>query len=109
MGPHLQDSTNQAVNMISNGDLNNVSSMRATDRPLRDPDYAYRALAIPATSEDAQLRQLYRPFLLHDSIQAKDWVSCLELATVTKMSEENFKETGNRLRVLVLYGSLRKR
>ena len=83
--------------------------MRATNKPVRDSEYAYRCLAILANSEDSGLRELYRPFLLRDDIQGIDWVSRLELATVTKMAEEDFKKTGERLRVLVLYGSLRKR
>ncbi len=109
MAPRIQNGTAQAMNTISNGDLNNVSAMRATDKPQRDPDYAYRTLAIPPSLDDIELRQGYRPFLSHDAIQETDWVSRLELATVTKMAEEDFKKTGERLRVLVLYGSLRKR
>ena len=93
----------------STGDLNNVSAMRATEKPMRDPDYAYRTLAISEKSEGPGIRQRYRPFLLDNNIQSTDWISRLELATVSKMADEDMQRTGERLRVLVLYGSLRKR
>lgn len=83
--------------------------MRPIDKPVRDPEYAYRSLAIPAHAEEPGIRQLYRPFLLQDDIRSTDWVSHLELATVTKMAEEDLQTTGERVRVLVLYGSLRQR
>jgi arsenical resistance protein ArsH len=109
MASYLENGLTKVHHATSDGDLNNISVMRAADKPIRDPDYAYRSLAIPAISEDPELRQLYRPFLLEDSIQATDWISRLELATVTEMAEGDIKKTGERLRVLVLYGSLRKR
>lgn len=83
--------------------------MRAAEKPIRDPQYAYRSLSIPAHCEESEFRKRYRPFLLDESIQVTDWISRLELATVTKMAEEEFKNTGRRLQVLVLYGSLRER
>jgi arsenical resistance protein ArsH len=109
MAPYLQDGTAPVVHSTSTGDLNNVSAMRATEKPIRDPEYAHRTLAIPVQSEDPDFRKRYRPFVSEDSAQNTDWVSRLELATVTKMAEEDIKKTGQRLRVLVLYGSLRKR
>ncbi len=91
------------------GDLNNVSAMRATELPRRDPAFAYRCLAIEPQEDDPVVRRLYRPFLLSDDILHTDWVSKLELATATKMADEDLHKTGSRLKVLVLYGSLRRR
>lgn len=93
----------------SQGDLNNVSAMRLTERPETDPEFAYRSLAIPAEDDDAEVRQRYRPFLLPTTeSSATDWVGRLELATVTKLAHEDFERTASRLKVLVLYGSLRQ-
>jgi arsenical resistance protein ArsH len=109
MATYPQNGTSHAMHTTSSGDLNNISAMRATEKPLRDPEYAYRTLAVSANSEDSEFRNLYRPFLLDDTIQRTDWVSRLELATVVKMAEGDFNKTGERLKVLVLYGSLRTR
>jgi arsenical resistance protein ArsH len=109
MAPYLENQTGPIVDATLNGDLNNVSAMRATEKPMRDPKYAYRTLAIPAKSEDPEFRKRYRPFLLDDIVRNTDWISQLELATITKLAEEDIERTGERVRVLVLYGSLRKR
>ncbi|KAK5280071.1 hypothetical protein LTR43_012434 [Exophiala xenobiotica] len=92
-----------------NGDLNNTVSMRVVLQPQRHPDFAFRSLAIPASIDDSTLRSRYRPFLLPDRIQYDDWVSRLELATVAELAYNDFKTTGERIKVLVLYGSLRQR
>lgn len=92
-----------------NGDLNNTASMRVVLKPQRHPDFAFRSLAIPASIDHSTLRSRYRPFLLPDKIQCDDWVSRLELATVTEMAYNDFKITGERIKVLILYGSLRQR
>ncbi|KPI37513.1 NADPH-dependent FMN ArsH [Cyphellophora attinorum] len=91
------------------GDLNNISSMRLTKAPSRDPDFAYRSLAISAEDDDPVVRTRYRPFLLPAELEQRDWVSKLELATVTKMAYEDFEKTSSRPKVLVLYGSLRQK
>ena len=94
----------------AHGDLNNTSSMRAIELPAPDPLFAYKSLAISeGEEEDSDLRAKYRPFLLPAEIRTSDWISRLELATVTKLAHADFRETGMRLRVLVLYGSLRNR
>lgn len=93
----------------SRGDLNNESAMRATEPPRRDPAFAYRSLAITPDEDDPDIREKYRPFLLAEDVQTTDWVSQLELATAAKMAHEDYQRTGSRLKVLVLYGSLRKR
>ena len=66
-------------------------------------------LAIPAHEDDAEVRAKYRPFLLENEGEPSDWVSQLELDVALQMARRNLEETGSRLKVLVLYGSLRKR
>lgn len=51
----------------------------------------------------------YRPFLLDEQTRSTDWISALELETVTEMARRDLLTTSQPLRVLVLYGSLRKR
>jgi len=91
------------------GDLNNTSSMRHIEEIHADPEFAYRSLAIPTEEDDAETLTKYRPFLLDEAVAAQDWVAKLELATATEMSHNDIKKTGERLKVLVLYGSLRAR
>ncbi|KIW22713.1 arsenical resistance protein ArsH [Cladophialophora immunda] len=93
----------------SNGDLNNTASMRAVQKPERQADFAYRSLAIPESIDDPLVRSAYRPFLLPDGIQQQDWISRLELATATELAYNDLRVTGERIKVLVLYGSLRQR
>ncbi|KAL2802997.1 flavoprotein-like protein [Aspergillus granulosus] len=68
----------------------------------------FRTLAVPSTEDDTEIRQKYRPFLL-DSDSTPDWVSNLELTSVLDMAEKDLAATNSRLKVLVLYGSLRRR
>ncbi|KAL2208360.1 arsenate resistance ArsH [Sarocladium strictum] len=70
---------------------------------------SHSSLAIPAHEDDAAIRTKYRPFLLGDEIESTDWVSKLELDVAMDMARQNIESTGSRLKVLVLYGSLRKR
>lgn len=97
--------------IITNGDLNNVSSMRAPTRELKvDESYSRKSLAIPESEDETEIRDKYRSFLLPKNVTESDWISSLELSTVLKMSEEDIKESGEgRLKVMVLYGSMRKR
>ena len=68
------------------------------------------AIQKPAEPEDQLDDNLrYEPFLLPERIRATDWISELELDTVAEMAREDLLRTGQPLRVLVLYGSLRKR
>ncbi|PQE13017.1 arsenic resistance protein [Rutstroemia sp. NJR-2017a BBW] len=83
--------------------------MRTVVLPPVDPSYAGRSLAISEEEDDPAVREKYRPFLLDPEITASDWVSRLELSTALKMAEADIQTTGERLRVVVLYGSLRKR
>lgn len=92
------------------GDLNNTDAIRATTEIAADLSYSSRSFAIPASEDNAVTRQTYRPFLLDDAITNSDWVAQLELSTVLKMVETQIIKIGEeRLRVLVLYGSMRQR
>ena len=67
-----------------------------------------RSLALFPSEDSPDIRQKYRPFIL-DEEPTEDWVNNLDLATAADMAEHNLQVTNERLRVLVLYGSLRKR
>lgn len=98
-----------SVAMDGHGDLNNVHSARATSELPTDPRYRYRSLAIE-DGVDTVERHLYRPFLLSEPFAANDWVEQLDLSTVLKLVEsEILDKKQDRLRILVLYGSLRSR
>jgi arsenic resistance protein ArsH len=66
-------------------------------------------LPISEGEDDPEIRTKYRPFLLDAATEATDWISGLELETTISMAEADLAKTKTRLRVLVLYGSLRKR
>lgn len=84
--------------------------MRKVDKIIAKPEFAHRSLAIPSTDEgEAEIRPRYRPFMLEDAVSTDDWVAKLELATVTEMAQRDLATSGARLKVLVLYGSLRSR
>ncbi len=92
------------------GDLNNTEAARERLQVLADPEYQFRSFLIHALDDDPSVRQRYRPFLLDDEASSSDWVAKLELATTAKMVETELLSQGkDRLRVLVLYGSLRSR
>lgn len=92
------------------GDLNNTAAMRELLRPVAEEAYQFRSFSIPERDDDPAVRKQYRPFLLDDEIACSDWTAKLELATAAKMVEAEILAPGkDRLRVLVLYGSLRSR
>lgn len=98
-----------AANNI-HGDLNNTQVMRETNFLVPDPAYANKTLAITEEEDDAEIRAKYRPFITTPEVTSSDWISKAELSTALKMSEADLKKTGgDRLKVLVLYGSLRER
>ncbi|KAH8195830.1 hypothetical protein TruAng_010000 [Truncatella angustata] len=66
-------------------------------------------LPISEAADDPIIRAKYRPFLRLPQNGIDDWIVNLELETATTMAFENLERTGSRLKVLVLYGSLRKR
>ncbi len=54
-------------------------------------------------------RARYKPFLLDEQTTSTDWISELVLDTVADLARQDLLTTAQPLRVLVLYGSLRKR
>jgi arsenic resistance protein ArsH len=112
VGKETQDENRQNTKQNSsfiNGDLNNTSVMRDVELPKRNPAFAYRSLALGPTDDDPVIREKYRPFILPEHVRSTDWTSKLELATVTLMAYEEIRRSKSRLRILILYGSLRKR
>lgn len=98
------------MKMSTQGDLNNASAARAAVSIAGDDSYIDRDLAIPSTEDDVAIRKEYRSFLLDPPISKSDWIAKLELNTVLQMVEEAIlARGGERLKVLVLYGSLRER
>jgi arsenic resistance protein ArsH len=92
------------------GDLNNTGAARERIVPTVDPSYKFRSFAISPRDDDPVVREKYRPFLISDAVHESDWIAKLELATVAEMVEREILSQGkDRLRVLVLYGSLRSR
>ncbi|KAJ5777901.1 hypothetical protein N7520_001147 [Penicillium odoratum] len=73
----------------------------------RQTDVIYRSLALSPNEDNPDIRQKYRPFILNDA--PEDWVNNLDLATALDMAEHNLQSTKERLKILVLYGSLRRR
>ena len=68
------------------------------------------SFAIPNEQDDLDVRKRYRPFLLSDNGAADDWVANLELELVMKIVRCEILERGqDRLRILILYGSVRRR
>ncbi|KAJ8111219.1 hypothetical protein OPT61_g6139 [Boeremia exigua] len=95
---------------MTNGDLNNTTAERARMEFEVDPAYHKRSFAISQAQDDAETRTRYRPFLLDEETSKNDWISQLELSTVLKMVENQGLSSGHdRLRVLVLHGSMRNR
>ena len=94
-----------------NGDLNNTSAARKSVFIKPDELYMHKSLAIPYAEDtiEAEVRKAYRPFVLSPEIMNNDWISKLELSTAMRMADEEICRTGDRLKVLVLYGSLRSR
>lgn len=66
------------------------------------------SLELPEHEDDPDIRRIYRPFILEER-NPEDWTDQLELATAMDMAEKDLHLTGSRLKVLVLYGSLRRR
>jgi hypothetical protein len=67
------------------------------------------SLALSSDEDDPEIRARYRPFLLPVDLESTDWISKLELESAVCMVEANLVKTKSRLKVLVLYGSLRQR
>jgi arsenic resistance protein ArsH len=98
------------MSTVTNGDLNNTAAERARAELAIDPAYRNSSFAIPSAEDEPAVRSSYRPFLIEDDKLDQDWVSQLELSTVLKMVDLQVLRTGgDRLKVLVLHGSMRKR
>lgn len=94
----------------STGDLNNTQAARAPIEIKPDLSFVERTFAISASEDIPEVREAYRPFLKNDKVASSDWIAKLELSTAMKMVEEDLKRTGgDRLKVLVLFGSMRCR
>ncbi len=94
---------------LSQRGLNLTSATRPFVTMRQGADSGVHSLAIRDCDDEAGIREKYRPFLLDKEDSKADWVAELELDTVTTMAAENMQRTGERLKVMVLYGSLRKR
>jgi arsenic resistance protein ArsH len=95
---------------IPNGDLNNTSAERVRAEIAVDAAYQHVSLEIPPSEDDAGIRSAYRPFILEEQDTNQDWVAQLELSTVLKMVDTQVLKQGHeRLRVVVLHGSMRQR
>jgi arsenic resistance protein ArsH len=70
--------------------------------------HSLQTLALSPNEDNSEVRENYRPFILSEDA-AEDWVESLELTTALKLAESNLRLTNQRLKVLVLYGSLRSR
>lgn len=96
--------------MNGHGDLNNSFASRPRVELVPEPGYTRQSFAIPAENDDLDVRKRYRPFLLDETREAVDWVAGLELSTTLQLVESNIINLGqDRLRILVLYGSMRSR
>ncbi|KAI5272033.1 arsenate resistance ArsH [Aureobasidium subglaciale] len=92
------------------GDLNNTEVMRETNFSMPDPAYDGKSLAIKEQDDDAKIRARYRPYITSPGVTSSDWIAKSELSTALKISEADMEATsGNRVKILVLYGSLRER
>ncbi|MCJ1421931.1 hypothetical protein MMC32_008298 [Xylographa parallela] len=94
---------------VSKGDLNNTSAARPLQETGADLSYLNCSLAFAECEDDMEVRKKYRPFILDAETSSIDWVGKLELSTAMKMVEQDLAQTGERLKVLVLFGSLRQR
>ena len=77
---------------MSNGDLNNTGAMRVSQKIEIDPAFTHCTLASTVEEDEEEVRDRYRPFILKPAIQSTDWVSRLELATVTKLCIGEFAQ-----------------
>lgn len=100
----------RAMATVAIGDLNNTAAERIRVELEIDPAYRHLSLAPTSATDDPEVRSTYRPFIQDDASPSQDWVSQLELSTVLKMVDQQVLQGGqDRLKVLVVYGSMRKR
>jgi hypothetical protein len=107
---HIAQRLYPSPTMNNQGDLNNSDARRPHVEFPIDPTYDRISLAILEQDDDPTVRAQYRPFLLSEPFVSQDWVAQLELSTMLKMVEnEIIEKKQDRLRILVLSGSLRSR
>ena len=107
---HLNPPPSRLMASTTNGDLNNTGAARISARISADPMYRHASFAISPSEDDALVRQTYRPFLLEDVHSNQDWIAGLELSTALAMVDSQVLKSGaERVKVLVLYGSMRNR
>jgi hypothetical protein len=99
-----------SITVNGHGDLNNSYAARPQVELAPNPAYSGRSFAISKDDDEPDIRERYRPFLLDGAYKEADWVARLELSTALKMVESEVINRGHdRLRILVLYGSMRSR
>lgn len=103
---HLLWNSNQAVMTISSTQPPPNPECRIGDAAT---SWSTTILPISEDQDDPAIRARYRPFLRHYPDGPKDWIDGLELDRVTRIAQTDLEKTGSRIKVLVLYGSLRKR
>ncbi|KAL8860027.1 MAG: hypothetical protein Q9178_003576 [Gyalolechia marmorata] len=89
--------------------FNDPSTSRAYVTIKASTEIDCRSLSIMECDDDPSIRKRYRPYLLEKEGNTADWVDNLELSTATTMAAEYMQRTGERMKVLVLFGSLRQR
>ncbi|RMZ73299.1 arsenic resistance [Pyrenophora seminiperda CCB06] len=100
----------RTMSAAPNGDLNNTLAERVRGEIAVDPAYQGLSLAIPASEDDVDIRRKYRPFIVEAAEAKEDWIAELELSTALKMVDAQILKRGeDRLRVMVLHGSMRQR
>ncbi|KAF5020172.1 hypothetical protein F66182_7812 [Fusarium sp. NRRL 66182] len=101
---------NLSLAMNEHGDINNSHAGRTAIELAPDPTHSYQSLDIAAAEDEDQIREKYRPFLFDGRLLTDDWISGLELSTTIKMVQSEILDKKlDRLRILILYGSLRSR
>jgi len=110
MAPQSNREISMAAKVRVDGDLNNTEVLRKTAVIAPDAAYSGRSLAMLEADDDVNVRAKYRPFLQPNNLAYNDWVAKLELSTVIKAAQADLQQTGgDRLKVVILYGSLRSR
>lgn len=107
--PLINGYADAATNSHANGDLSKSEVPSTSSKNINSkPESGQQTLAIPQGEDDPQIRERYRPFVLEVEPE-NDWINELELDAVMDMADRDLQGTKQRLKVLVLYGSLRRR
>ncbi|KAL8914209.1 MAG: hypothetical protein Q9171_001080 [Xanthocarpia ochracea] len=93
--------------MVAAPGFNDPSTPRAYVTIKASMEIDCRSLSIRESDDDPS-RKRYRPYLLEKEGNTADWFDDLELGTVTTMAAEYLQRTRERMKVLVLFGSLRQ-